>query len=85
MTSVLFQVGDVILVQDESVIDNEFKMIGLETLVCFTILKDSNLWITFFYMIYLSSLSGTIWIRSCLCALHGTQTLDVAEAVQIKI
>lgn len=28
------QVGDVVLVQDESVIENEFKMIGLDTLVC---------------------------------------------------
>lgn len=28
------QVGDVVLVQDESVMENEFKMVGLETLVC---------------------------------------------------
>lgn len=28
------QVGDVVLVEDETVIENEFKMIGLETLVC---------------------------------------------------
>lgn len=27
------QVGDVVLVQDESVMDNEYKMLGLETLV----------------------------------------------------
>lgn len=39
----LFQVGDVVLVQDESVTDNEFKMVGLETLVCFTVLYNSNL------------------------------------------
>jgi len=29
----LCQVGDVVLVPDESVIDNEYNMIGLETLV----------------------------------------------------
>ena len=28
------QVGDVVLVEDESVIENEFKIAGLETLVC---------------------------------------------------
>ena len=28
------QVGDVVLIQDESVMENEFKMVGLETLVC---------------------------------------------------
>lgn len=28
------QVGDVVLVQDESVMEDEFKMVGLETLVC---------------------------------------------------
>jgi hypothetical protein len=47
----LCQVGDVVLVPDESVIDDEYKMIGLDTLVCFTVSCDftceSN-----FYMIY---------------------------------
>ncbi|XP_020202108.1 uncharacterized protein LOC109787918 isoform X1 [Cajanus cajan] len=36
------QVGDVVLVQDESVIDNEFKMIGLETLVGYKVVTPSR-------------------------------------------
>ncbi|CAJ1812206.1 unnamed protein product [Sphenostylis stenocarpa] len=36
------QVGDVILVQDESVIDSEFKMIGLETLVGYKVVTPSG-------------------------------------------
>ncbi|WVZ09006.1 hypothetical protein V8G54_022352 [Vigna mungo] len=36
------QVGDVVLVQDESVMDNEFKMIGLETLVGYKVVTPSQ-------------------------------------------
>ncbi|OIW07443.1 hypothetical protein TanjilG_19284 [Lupinus angustifolius] len=36
------QVGDVILVQDESVTENEFKMIGLETLVGYKVVTPSQ-------------------------------------------
>ncbi|CAL0302578.1 unnamed protein product [Lupinus luteus] len=36
------QVGDVILVQDESVIENGFKMIGLETLVGYKVVTPSQ-------------------------------------------
>ncbi|XP_027351553.1 uncharacterized protein LOC113862651 isoform X2 [Abrus precatorius] len=36
------QVGDVVLVQDESVIDNEFKMVGLETLVGYKVVTPSR-------------------------------------------
>ncbi|KAK7294883.1 hypothetical protein RJT34_17782 [Clitoria ternatea] len=36
------QVGDVVLVQDESVIDNEFKMVGLETLVGYNVVTPSR-------------------------------------------
>ncbi|KAE9618221.1 hypothetical protein Lal_00041826 [Lupinus albus] len=36
------QVGDVILVQDESVIENDFKMIGLETLVGYKVITPSQ-------------------------------------------
>ncbi|KAG4992833.1 uncharacterized protein LOC114425476 [Glycine soja] len=36
------QIGDVVLVQDESVIDNEFKMVGLETLVGYKVVTPSR-------------------------------------------
>ncbi|KAG4922248.1 uncharacterized protein LOC114396747 [Glycine soja] len=36
------QVGDVVLVQDESVTDNEFKMVGLETLVGYKVVTPSR-------------------------------------------
>ncbi|KAF3447901.1 hypothetical protein FNV43_RR08608 [Rhamnella rubrinervis] len=36
------QVGDVVLVADESVIDNEFKMIGLETLVGYKVVTPGR-------------------------------------------
>ncbi|KAL2330516.1 hypothetical protein Fmac_018097 [Flemingia macrophylla] len=36
------QVGDVVLVRDESVIDNEFKMVGLETLVGYKVVTPSR-------------------------------------------
>ncbi|KAF7845210.1 uncharacterized protein G2W53_002115 [Senna tora] len=36
------QVGDVVLVQDESVIENEFRMIGLETLVGYKVVTPSG-------------------------------------------
>lgn len=48
----LGQVGDVVLVPDEGVIDNGYTMIGLETLVCFTVSCGLNLCIIIFYMIY---------------------------------
>ncbi|XP_057754466.1 uncharacterized protein LOC130973814 [Arachis stenosperma] len=36
------QVGDVVLVPDESVIENEFKMVGLETLVGYKVVTPSQ-------------------------------------------
>lgn len=48
----LGQVGDVVLVPDEGVIDNGYTMVGLETLVCFTVSCGLNLCIIIFYMIY---------------------------------
>ncbi|EXB74400.1 hypothetical protein L484_004219 [Morus notabilis] len=36
------QVGDVVLVEDETVIENEFKMIGLETLVGYKVVTPSR-------------------------------------------
>lgn len=37
------QVGDVVLVHDETVMDNDFKMGGLETLVHFVVYKRKSL------------------------------------------
>ncbi|RDX58199.1 hypothetical protein CR513_62499, partial [Mucuna pruriens] len=39
---VALPVGDVVLVQDESVTDNEFKMVGLETLVGYKVVTPSR-------------------------------------------
>uniref|UniRef100_A0A2N9FT64 PRC-barrel domain-containing protein n=1 Tax=Fagus sylvatica TaxID=28930 RepID=A0A2N9FT64_FAGSY len=36
------QVGDVVLVQDESVMENEFKMVGLETLVGYKVVTPAR-------------------------------------------
>ncbi|KAL2557588.1 uncharacterized protein Fot_02327 [Forsythia ovata] len=36
------QVGDVILVEDENVMENEFKLVGLETLVGYTVVTPSR-------------------------------------------
>ncbi|KAJ4970805.1 hypothetical protein NE237_003904 [Protea cynaroides] len=36
------QVGDVVLVQDESVMENEFKMIGLDTLVGYNVITHNR-------------------------------------------
>nr|XP_029148574.1 uncharacterized protein LOC112749445 isoform X1 [Arachis hypogaea]XP_029148576.1 uncharacterized protein LOC112749445 isoform X1 [Arachis hypogaea] len=36
------QVGDVVFVPDESMIDNEFKMVGLETLVGYKVVTPSQ-------------------------------------------
>ncbi|KAF3779551.1 hypothetical protein EJ110_NYTH41217 [Nymphaea thermarum] len=37
----IFQVGDVVLVQDESVIENDLRLIGLETLVGYNVITES--------------------------------------------
>ncbi|KAJ9544813.1 hypothetical protein OSB04_024520 [Centaurea solstitialis] len=36
------QVGDVVLIEDESVMDNEFKMVGLETLVGYSVVTPGR-------------------------------------------
>lgn len=36
------QVGDVVLVEDETVLDNEFKMVGLETLVGYNVVTPNR-------------------------------------------
>ncbi|XP_024981887.1 uncharacterized protein LOC112518431 [Cynara cardunculus var. scolymus] len=36
------QVGDVVLIQDETVMDNEFKMVGLETLVGYSVVTPGQ-------------------------------------------
>lgn len=36
------QVGDVVLIQDESIMENEFKMVGLETLVGYNVVTPSR-------------------------------------------
>lgn len=54
-----FQVGDVVLVEDESVIENDFKMVGLETLVCLIFCK------------YMYLLLGHCYIFVSLCLLKG--------------
>ncbi|PRQ42682.1 hypothetical protein RchiOBHm_Chr3g0460291 [Rosa chinensis] len=38
----VIQVGDVVLVEDESVIENEFKMVGLETLVGYEVVTPGR-------------------------------------------
>ncbi|XP_004302565.1 PREDICTED: uncharacterized protein LOC101314001 [Fragaria vesca subsp. vesca] len=38
----VFQVGDVVLVEDESVIQNDFKMVGLETLVGYEVVTPGR-------------------------------------------
>ncbi|KAL6139024.1 hypothetical protein ACLB2K_064302 [Fragaria x ananassa] len=38
----VFQVGDVVLVEDESVIENDFKMVGLETLVGYEVVTPGR-------------------------------------------
>ncbi|KAL6132927.1 hypothetical protein ACLB2K_065166 [Fragaria x ananassa] len=38
----VFQVGDVVLVEDESVIENDFKMVGLETLVGYKVVTPGR-------------------------------------------
>lgn len=51
------QVGDFVLVEDESVMENEFKLIGLQTLVCsltscwflMGITDTQSTWERFFY------------------------------------
>lgn len=67
------QVGDVVLVEDDSVMENEFKLVGLQTLVCFLI----SCWLP--VEINIGEISPCSWSVNRLCLY--TRTLFSIELV----